>query len=209
MFPTDHAVDTAKQIRALSGQTLTSERVDVLLQITGTKNKPKTKFSLEFPDRDKTTQYVSKDPDGDAMSFLLTGYLKEELDPQERGVSGMPTNMLYGLTSGLITGPLTNALKRQISAIQSVDLQYYGGDINKTELRVAAEISSAVIKVGGRVVEGINNTNVTVEVPVGSVFGSDRWRNLLLKYERKVDAVENIDQRTQSNSLSIFYRIVF
>jgi hypothetical protein len=182
--------------------------VDVLLQISGTKNKPKTKFSLEFPDRDKNSQYVSKDPDADAMSFLLTGYLKDELNPQQGG-SLMTANMLSSLTSGLISGPLTSALKRQISAIQSVDLQYYGGDWNKTDVRVTAEISSAVIRFGGRVIEGINNTNVSVEVPVGSMFGSDRWRNLLFKYERKVDAVESFDQRAQSNSLSLFYRIVF
>jgi hypothetical protein len=194
--------------RTVNGQRLTSERVDVLLQISGTKNKPKTKFSLEFPDRDKNSQYVSKDPDGDAMSFLVTGYLKDELDPQQRG-SILTANVLSGLTAGLITGPLTNALKNQISAIQSVDLQYYGGDWNKTDVRVTAEVSSAVIRFGGRVIEGINNTNVSVEVPVGSVFGSDRWRNLLFKYERRVDAVESIDQRTQSNSLSLFYRIVF
>ena len=194
--------------KTANGQLLTSERVDVLLQITGTKNKPKTKFDLEFPDRDKNSQYVSKDPDADAMSFLVTGYLKDELDPQQRG-SFLTANVLSSLTSGLITGPLTNALKQQIGAIQSVDLQYYGGDWNKTDVRVTAAISSAVIRLGGRVIEGINNTNVSVEVPVGSVFGSDRWRNLLFKYERKVDAVESIDQRTQSNSLSLFYRIVF
>ncbi len=199
------SADTAK---TPSGQRLLSERVDVLLKITGTKNKPKTKFDLAFPDRDKNTQYVSKDPEGDAMSFLVTGYLKDELDPQQRG-STLTANMLSGLTAGLITGPLTNALKKQISAIQSVDLQYYGGDWNKTDVRVTAEISSAVIRFGGRVIEGINNTNVSVEVPFGSMFGSDRWRNLLFKYERRVDAVESIDQRTQSNSLSLFYRIVF
>jgi hypothetical protein len=199
---------STQYVRSVSGQRLTSERVDVLLQVSGTKNKPKTKFSLEFPDRDRNSQYVSKDADADAMSFLLTGFLKDELDPQQRG-SFLTANMLSGLTAGLITGPLTNALKRQISAIQSVDLQYYGGDWNKTDLRVTAAFSSAVIRFGGRVIEGINNTNVSVEVPVGSMFGSDRFRNLLFKYERKVDAVESIDQRTQSNSLSLFYRIVF
>ena len=209
-----HSLDTLSSAagsqvpKTVSGQRLTSERVDVLLQISGTKNKPKTKFSLEFPDRDKNSQYVSKDPDADAMSFLLTGALKDELDPQQRG-SFLTANMLSSLTAGLITGPLTNALKRQISAIQSVDLQYYAGDWNKTDVRVTAEISSAVIRFGGRVIEGINNTNVSVEVPVGSMVGSDRWRNLLFKYERKVDAVESIDQRTQSNSLSLFYRIIF
>ena len=208
-----HTLDTLntvpeKQILNASGQRLTSERVDVLLHITGTKDKPKTRFSLEFPDRDKNRQYVSKDPDADAMSFLLTGYLKDELDPQQRG-SFLTANMLSSLTAGLITGPLTNALRKQIGAIQSVDLQYYGGDWNKTDVRVTAEISSAVIRFGGRVIEGINNTNVSVEVPVGSVFGSDLWRNLLFKYERRVDAVESVDQRTQSNSLSLFYRIVF
>jgi hypothetical protein len=199
------SADTAK---TPSGQRLTSERVDVLLHISGTKNKPKTKFSLEFPDRDKNSQYVSKDPDGDAMSFLVTGYLKDDPNAQQKG-SILTANMLSGLTAGLITGPLTNALKKQISAIQSVDLQYYGGDWNKTDVRVTAEVSSAVIRFGGRVIEGINNTNVSVEVPVGSMFGSDRWRNLLFKYERKVDAVESFDQRAQSNSLSLFYRIVF
>ncbi|HEY6952901.1 MAG TPA: hypothetical protein VI758_10870 [Bacteroidota bacterium] len=208
MYVGNHTLDTAKAVLNASGQLLSSERVDVLLHITGNKNKPKTKFSLEFPDRDKRSQYVSKDPDGDAMSFLLTGYLREELDPQQRG-SFLTVNMLSSLTSGLITGPLTTALKRQISAIQSVDLQYYGGDWNKTDVRVTAEINTAVIRFGGRLIEGINNTNVSVEVPVGTVFGSDRWRNFLLKYERKVDAVESVDQRMQSNSLSLFYRIIF
>ncbi len=208
-----HMLDTAVTLttnppKNESGQVLTSERVDVILHVTGTKNKPKTKFELQFPDRDKNSQYVSKDPDADAMSFLVTGFLKDELSPNQGG-SYLTANMLSGLTSGLITGPLTNALKKQISAIQSVDLQYYAGDWNKTDVRVTAAISSAIIRFNGRVIEGINNTNVSVEVPVGSVFGSDRLRNLLLKYERKVDAVESVEQRAQSNSLSLFYRIIF
>ncbi|HTP13522.1 MAG TPA: translocation/assembly module TamB domain-containing protein, partial [Bacteroidota bacterium] len=209
-----HAIDTlsiaqgVQRPRTVSGEPLTSERVDVLLQISGTKTKPKTKFALEFPDRDKNTQFVSKDPDGDAMSFLVTGYLKDELTSPQPGTY-LGFNMLSNLGTALITGPMTSELKKWVGALQSLDLQTYGGDLNKTDVRVTAEISSAVIRVGGRVIEGINNTNVSVEVPVGNVFGLDRWRNLLLKYERKVDAVENIDQRTQSNSLSIFYRFVF
>ena len=205
------ALDTARRtdnLQSTAGKQAVDERVAVILKITGTKNEPKPKFDLEFPGKDKNAVVTRTDVESDAISFLVTGFFKDELTQQQQG-SYLSANMLSSLTAGLITGPLTNALKKQVSAIQSVDLQYYGGDWNKTDVRVTAEIRNAVIRFGGRVIEGLNNTNVTVEIPVGSVVGYDQLRNLLFRYERKVDSPESVDLRKETNGLSMFYRIIF
>ncbi|MGB2867827.1 MAG: hypothetical protein WBD36_05205 [Bacteroidota bacterium] len=188
--------------------TKVDEKVAVILEITGTRKEPKPKMTIE---RDGQT-WNSGDVESDAISFILSGQFRDELTDQQRR-SFIGTNLGYGLASGMLTGPLTEMLRRQTGVIQSVDVLYYGGNKSfgeSADVRLTGQVGEAVIRLGGRVLNDLGNTNASVELPMSSVVGSEQLRNLILTLERRVEGTEAIeDRRTASNGARLFYRITF
>ena len=184
------------------------EKVAVILEITGTRKEPKPKMTME---RDGEA-WSSGDVESDAISFILSGQFRDELTDQERR-SFIGTNLGYGLASGMLTGPLTEMLRRQTGVIQSVDVLYYGGNKSfgeSADVRLTGQVGEAVIRLGGRVLNDLGNTNASVELPMSSVVGSEQLRNLILTLERRVEGTDAIeDRRTASNGARLFYRITF
>ncbi|MGH2567438.1 MAG: translocation/assembly module TamB domain-containing protein, partial [Bacteroidota bacterium] len=193
----------------------TSERQDdrrviVLLEITGTRREPKPKFEIEeVRPSGEHVKRTSGDIESDAIAFILTGSFRDELTQQERS-SLLGSNLLYGLTSSVLSGPITDFMKKEFGFINSVDVIYYGGNVqSSTDLRVTGEVGEAVIRFGGRVFSDISNTNWSVQLPLGGVLGSEKWRNLIIEAERRVEGVESYEQRRESNGLRLIYRITF
>ncbi len=183
------------------------EKVTVILTITGTRSEPKPQFSLDIDG----TKRQTGDEESDAISFILSGQFRNELTDQQRtGLLG--TNLGIGLASGMLTGPLSDLLRRETGVIQSVDVLYYGGGTfdQSTDLRLTGQVGDAVIRLGGRVLSDINNTNASVELPMSSITGSQGLRNLILTLERRVEGVDYLDERRRaSNGARIYYRIAF
>lgn len=183
------------------------EKVAVILKISGTRNEPKPSFSIE---RDGKKQQTGEE-ESDAISFILGGQFRNELTDQQRaGLLG--TNLGFGLASGMLTGPLSDLLRRETGIIQSVDVLYYGGGSfeQSADLRLTGQVGEAVIRLGGRVLNDINNTNASVELPMSSITGMLQLRNLILTLERRVETVENVDERRRaSNGARLYYRIAF
>jgi hypothetical protein len=44
---------------------------------------------------------------------------------------------------------------------------------------------------------------------MSSVLGSEKWRNLIIEAERRVEGVEAYEQRRESNGVRLVYRITF
>jgi hypothetical protein len=116
------------------------------------------------------------------------------------------TNLGFGLASGMVTGPLSETLRRSTwGYIQSVDVIYVGGQVStqSTDLRLTGQVGEAVIRAGGRVLNDITNGNV-------SVVGSERYRNLIFTLERRVEGIQNAqEERRVSNGVRLFYRFTF
>jgi hypothetical protein len=149
------------------------------------------------------------DVESDAIYFLLTGLFREELTQQERTMV-LGTNLLYGLTSSVLSGPITELIRREFGFISSVDFMYYGGSLQtSTDVRVTGEVGEAVIRLGGRVFSDISNTNWSIQVPMSAILGLPSWRNLMIEAERRVEGVESFEQRRESNNLRLLYRISF
>jgi hypothetical protein len=56
----------------------------------------------------------------------------------------------------------------------------------------------------------INNANVSVQLPLGSLIGNEKLRNFMVELERKNDAVDVGDnRRTSVTGARIYYRIIF
>ncbi len=194
------------------------EQVLVTLQVTGTRNEPKTKISLQtktFSDKD-WRKWEDKegrsDEEANAMAFIISGQFRDELTDQQRmGLIG--TNLGFALASGMVTGPLSEALRRSTwGYIQSVDVIYIGGQFStqSTDLRVTGQVGETVIRAGGRVLNDITNANVSVELPVSTIVGSDGYRNLILTIERRVEGIQNAEeQRRASDGVRLGYRFTF
>ena len=188
-------------------------QVLVTLKITGTRNEPKTRISLQtksFADKD-WTNWSKGDEEANAMTFIISGHFSEELSDQQRmGLIG--SNLGLAVASGMVMGPISEALRRStLGIIQSVDVNYGGGQFNQsTDLRLTGQVGEAVYRMGGRVLNDITNANVSVELPVSYFVNSERYRNLILTLERRVEGIQNAEeQRRASNGVRLSYRILF
>jgi hypothetical protein len=186
------------------------QKVVVKLYITGTREQPNVKTELERYDQfGSLIQEARGDVEADALAFLITGSFRDELTQQDR-LSLASTSVLGGLTSSVLSGPLTELLRKEFGIIRSVDVLYYGGSFQESaDVRVTGELGEAVFRLGGKVLNDINNTNVSIQVPMSALLGSEKWRNLILEAERRVEGVETVDQRRESKGVRLLYRIVF
>jgi hypothetical protein len=188
-----------------------SEKVVVKVLITGTRDQPKVKMGLsEYDQLGNLITQQRPDVEGDAIAFLVTGSFREELTQQDK-LSLAGSSVLGGVASSILSGPLTDLLRKEFGIVRSVDVLYYGGGSfqESADLRLTGEVGDAVFRLGGRVLSDLNNTNISIQVPMSAIVGSEKWRNLLLEAERTVQGVETVDQRRESRGVRLLYRIIF
>jgi autotransporter translocation and assembly factor TamB len=205
-------VDTSGYVSA-GGSRLSSgsERVIVKVYITGTRELPLVRMGLERYDQlGNLIRQDRADVEGDAIAFLVTGTFRDDLTQQDR-VSLAGSSVLGGVASSILSGPLTDLLRKEFGIVRSVDVLYYGGGSfqESADVRLTGEVGDAVFRLGGKVLSDLNNTNVSVQLPMSAIVGSEKWRNLLLEAERTVQGVESFDQRRESKGLRLLYRIIF
>ena len=190
--------------------TAASQKVVVRVFITGTREQPKVKMGLERYDQlGNIIREERGDIEGDAISFLVTGTFRDELTQQDR-LSLAGSSVLGGMASSILSGPLTDLLRKEFGIVRSVDVLYYGGSFQESaDVRLTGELGEAVFRLGGRVLSDLNNTNVSIQLPMSAIVGSDKWRNLVLEAERTVQGVETVDQRRESKGVRLLYRIIF
>lgn len=202
-----HMRDTSNVFTTTSSTQSSSERIAVILAITGTRNEPQVRTTLERYENNQWMKYETGDDESNALSFVLSGQFTDELTAQQR-TSFIGTNLGFGLAAGMITGPLSAALRRNTGGyVQSLDVLYYGGQFEKAaDVRLTGQVGEAVIRLGGRVInDPVGNTNVSVELPLSPLS-----RNLILSLEHKVEGTEfSEEQRRSYNSAKIFYRFTF
>ncbi len=212
--------DTVNQLQVFGGCAgpEKAHQVLVTLLITGTRNEPKTKITLQTkvpPSRD-WTDWQCGDEEGNAMAFIFTGQYRNELTDQQRTEAigaNVGSSLGLALASGIFTGPVSDAIRKNFwGGFQSIDVLYYGGQFDQSaNLRVTGQVGEAVIRAGGYVFTGdIGNINYSVELPMSYVIGVDRLRNLILTLERRVEGIQSIEeQRRASNGVRLFYRFTF
>lgn len=184
-----------------------TQKVVVTLIITGTRNEPKVKFGITQNDIPRETG----EEESDAIAFLLSGQFRDELTDQQR-TSLIGSNVGFGLASGMLTGPLSEALRRNtLGYVQSVDVLYYGGQFSSAaDIRLTGQVGEAVYRIGGRVLNDPNNTNASVELPMSIITGSPQLRNLIFTLEHRVETLDMADeQRHTTNALRLLYRFSF
>ncbi|MFH0990650.1 MAG: hypothetical protein V1799_11615 [bacterium] len=181
------------------------ERVVVNLLIKGTRDKPQVKTELKRYDQANNLLQSKGDDEANALSFIINGKFKDE----QAEATLLSPSMLLGLTSSVLSGPLTDLLRKELGVFRSVDVLYSGGDMKDTDVRITGEIGDAVFRLGGKVLNDPLNTNISVQLPMSSLLGVEALRNLVLEAERRVQVAESFERRRESNGVRLLYRITF
>jgi hypothetical protein len=191
----------------------------VTLNIGGTRYEPQLKMSMKVqltPNGELTdwsTTAGGGDVQSDAISFIVTGKFREDLTSGERAGlaadvgSSTTTTVVSGFTSGLLSGILDNFVRREFPFIRSVDVSYRDG---APTVNVGASPGLGYLRVGGRILNNINNTNVSYQVSMGDIFNSTTIRNLFLEIQRRVENdLTGTNREDITNEARLYYRFSF
>jgi hypothetical protein len=187
------------------------ENVAVILYLKGPRSKLETRFEVEVEQPDGSKIMRRDDVEADAIAFIMSNQFRDELTEQARTVA-LGQNLGYGLASGLVTGPLSETLRRTTKgSIQSLDVIYYGGGQSSsgTDIRLTGQFGDAIYRVGGRVSDVNGNSNIVVEVPMSWVMNSPSLRNLILTLERRTDDNRGLVEGSTTKGGKKLYKFTF
>jgi autotransporter translocation and assembly factor TamB len=194
------------------------QKVIVELKITGTRYEPKLDMGMKvqlYPDRepvDWATQTRGGDVQSDAISFILTGKFRDELSPREREniAANFGSAGVTGFTSNLLSGILTEYLRREFPFIRSAEFTYQGGNLQEhADIRLSGEAFRGYFRFGGRIFNDLGDANVSYQLSLGDVFGNASIRNLFIELERKVEGNDFTADKRLTNGARLYYRISF
>lgn len=194
----------------------TEERVVVSLEITGTRLSPKLKIGLAtISNNDPNSREIPRpgDVENDAIAFLLTssqnkpGQFREELSSYERNKLGEQLYEAVGGTfvNSLLAGVVNDFITRNnIPYVKRVEVRSVIP--SEANINTTLEVSAAVINIGGKVFTDVNNTNVSVQVPV---LGRQN-RNFIFEVEKRTENADytSIQAKTILGA-RLFYRFTF
>ncbi len=190
------------------------QKVTITLTISGTRLEPHLTMNITIDD--KEYYEVGGDLQSDAISFLFTNKFRDDLNAREKSdivsslSSSAGTSIVAGATSTLLSGILTDFLRREFEFIRSAEITYHGGSIQQSaDLRLSGQIFNAYWRFGGRIFDDINNANISFTLNFGDILESDKMKKLFLQLERKVDAGEYTIDKKLTNSARIFYKWSF
>ncbi|MFA5834919.1 MAG: hypothetical protein WDA22_15695 [Bacteroidota bacterium] len=187
------------------------EKVVVSLEITGNRFNPKLKIGLATVDQNDREIPRLGDVENDAIAFLLTsssgesGRFREELSLYDRNRLGNQLTEAIGGTfiNSLLSGVVMDFIKENnIPFVKRVEVRNV---TSETDINITGEFMDAVINFGGRVFKDVNNTNISVQMPV---LGKQN-RNFMFEVEKKT---ENYDYSIQARTIlgaRLFYRFTF
>lgn len=192
------------------------QKVTITLTISGTRLEPHLNMNITIDEEEYSKVVQGGDLQSDAISFLFTNKFRDDLNAREKSdiVSSLGstagTSIVAGATSTLLSGVLTEFLRREFEFIRSAEITYHGGNIQQSaDLRLSGQIFNAYWRFGGRIFDDINNANISFTLNFGDVLESVKMKNLFLQLERKVDAGDYTIDKKLTNSARIYYKWSF
>jgi translocation-and-assembly-module (TAM) inner membrane subunit TamB-like protein len=170
----------------------------VVLQISGTRNKPLLTLKL----RDESgTEDKGQNVQQEAISLLLFG--QRNITANKNLFENAATNVAGNVVSSL----LYSSIRDIAPFILNTEVIYAGGNINATDIRITSGFGDAIVKVGGKILSSINNFEFSVEYPLNKLFDINLSNNLLLEISREIPGtLLNYDQG-YANRVGITYKI--
>jgi hypothetical protein len=195
------------------------QKVLVLLDITGSRYEPHLEMSIKLisangDTTDRGTQAVGE-LQSDAISFILTGKFRDDLNSQDR--QSIYSNLEQTATSSVLTGVssslstyLTDFVRQELPFIRRAEVMYGGGSFGEgTSVNIVGDLGYGTWRVAGRVFNKIGSANVNYQMSLGDILEKRFLRNLFLELERRVEGSDNTGDEKATNSARIYYRISF
>jgi len=197
-----HAVYNAvKGSKGISDEGL-NQGVQIVLDIMGTAEKPVLKLRM-FENGQEVT---GKDAQSDAISYLLFGVSREGLQPGQR--LALAQNIGATTGSSYLSGLLTGAVRNIAPFIINTEINYSEGNVAKeTDIRITSEVGDAIVKFGGKVFSGLDNTEVSIEYPLNKLLHMDLSNNLILEISRTIDETSFEGTRSIQTGIKLVYKI--
>jgi hypothetical protein len=208
------AQNTLGQSAANDEQRSVEQKVIVKLKITGTRYEPKLAMTMQIQ-KDPSSiaeEYTSGDVQSDAISFILTGKFRDKLSSAEREniATSFGSAGVSGLTSGLMSSIFTDFLRQEFPFIRSAEVSYGGGSLQESaNLRLSGEAFNGYFRFGGKILNDINNANVSYQLSLGRMLNVQSIRNLFIELERKVEGSDLTEDKKLTNNARLYYRISF
>ena len=197
-----HAVyDAVKGSQGISDNGIT-QGIQIVLDITGTAEKPEFKLRM-FGNGQEVT---GKDAQSDAISYLLFGVSREGLQPGQRLALAQNIGATTGST--YLSGLLTGAVRNIAPFIINTEINYSEGNVAKgTDIRITSEVGDAIVKFGGKVFSGLDNTEVSIEYPLNKLLHMNLSNNLILEISRTINESSLDGTRSVQTGLKLVYKI--
>lgn len=188
----------------------TSRNVVVQLNVIGKLKQPELKWKV-FVDGSP----ITADPTDEAISFLLFGKLKSELNASQR--LSLVSNVGANIGSVFLSTYLNQFISTYLPFILSTDINYVesqsGNLAESTDIRFTAGLGDATIRFGGQILTDLSNTNFMLEYPLNKLLNiKSVSNNLIFKFERIIDPYSQNTTTTTTNNRtggSLVYRIKF
>lgn len=219
MYEGSRTAAAASGTEADPSLTTAPQKVLVLLDITGTRYEPGLSMSIKLISAagdtiDRGTQAVGE-LQSDAISFILTGKFRDDLNTQDR--QGIYSNLEQTATSSVLAGVssslstyLTDFVRQELPFIRRAEVLYGGGSFEEgTSVSLAGQIGYGTWRVAGRVFNKIGSANINYQMSLGEILEKRFLRNLFLELERKVEGSDNTGDEKTTNSARVYYRISF
>jgi len=201
-----HTVDSLAKSGGNSQQ-----KVTVILDITGKRYEPKPALSMQVqlqpgePAVDWTTQARGGDVQSDAISFILFNKFSDEITSADRRslAADVGSTASSGFTSTLLSGVLTNYLRKELPFIRDVGVTYQGGN---PDVRITGDVLNGYLQFGGKILNNISSANVSYQVNLGEFLKNPSIRNLFLEIQHR-DSDLTVERKT--DEARIYYRFSF
>jgi hypothetical protein len=186
-----------------------TRNVEIKLNVTGNAMNPK----LDWEVTSNRNPVGGADPTDDAISFIVFGRFKDELNANERSSlfssvgANVGTSFMSSYVSDLINNYLPFILKTDISYKDSPD----GTFAENTDIRFTAQVAGATVIFGGQILQDLSNTNFLVEYPLNNAVKKSFAEKIIIQIERYVDPSNqnNIFSSDNRTGGAILYRIKF
>ncbi len=187
-----------------------TREVQVKLDVSGNAMNPKLKWEL----LSNGSSVGGADPTDDAISFIVFGRFKDELNADQR--LSMFSSVGANVGTSFASNYVSDIINTYLPFIVKTDISYNdtkkGTFAENTDIRFTAQVAGATIIFGGQILRDLSNTNFSIEYPLNKIFGINNIsQNLMLQVERYVDpfSQNNILSNDSRTGGSVFYRIKF
>ena len=181
-----------------------TQGIQIVLKITGTKRKPVLTLTLVENGEEKT----GSDAQADAISYLLFGVSKNSLTSGQE--ASLARNFGASTGSNILSALLGNAIRNIAPFILNAELNYSGENLQTgTDIRITSSVGDAIVKVGGKVFSGIENTEINVEYPLNRLLNMNISNNLVIEFSRMIDEAGFNGGRSVYTGVKLSYKLMY